>query len=87
MVSLDETLQNVSLFQNPTRGQFNLARMDAASEVEVSVLDLQGKVLTVATWNAGSESLGIDLSNFANGVYMVRLTSEEGSRTLRVSKN
>jgi hypothetical protein len=42
-------------------------------------------VLTVATWNAGSESLGIDLSNFANGVYMVRLTSEEGSRTLRVS--
>ena len=85
MASLDETLQNVSLFPNPTRGQFNLARMDAASEVEVSVLDLQGKVLTVATWNAGSESLGIDLSNFANGVYMVRLTSEEGSRTLRVS--
>ena len=85
MVSLDETLQNVSLFPNPTRGQFNLARMDAASEVEVSVLDLQGKVLTVATWNAGAESLGIDLGNFANGVYMVRLTSEEGSRTLRVS--
>ena len=85
MASLDETLQNVSLFPNPTRGQFNLARMDAASEVEVSVLDLQGKVLTVATWNAGAESLGIDLSNFANGVYMVRLTSEEGSRTLRVS--
>jgi hypothetical protein len=85
MASLDETLQNVSLFPNPTRGQFNLARMDAASEVEVSVLDLQGKVLTVATWNAGAESLGIDLGNFANGVYMVRLTSEEGSRTLRVS--
>ena len=85
MASLDEALQNVSLFPNPTRGQFNLARMDAASEVEVSVLDLQGKVLTVATWNAGAESLGIDLGNFANGVYMVRLTSEEGSRTLRVS--
>jgi len=85
MASLDEPLQNVSLFPNPTRGQFNLARMDAASEVEVSVLDLQGKLLTVATWNAGAESLGIDLSNFANGVYMVRLTSEEGSRTLRVS--
>ncbi|MEN9940221.1 MAG: hypothetical protein RIR61_1028 [Bacteroidota bacterium] len=87
MASLDETLQNVSLFPNPTRGQFNLARMDAASEVAVSVLDLQGKVLTVATWNAGAESLSIDLGNFANGVYMVRLTSEEGSRTLRVSKN
>jgi hypothetical protein len=85
MASHDKALQNVSLFPNPTRGQFNLARMDAASEVEVSVLDLQGKVLTVATWNAGAESLGIDLGNFANGVYMVRLTSEEGSRTLRVS--
>ena len=84
---LGESLQNVSLFPNPTRGQFNLARMDAASEVAVSVLDLQGKVLTVAVWAAGAESLGIDLSSFANGVYMVRMTSEEGSRTMRVSKN
>ena len=84
---LGESLQNVSLFPNPTRGLFNLARMDAATEVEVSVLDLQGKVLTVAVWAAGAESLGIDLSNFANGVYMVRMTSDEGSRTLRVSKN
>ena len=84
---LGESLQNVSLFPNPTRGQFNLARTDAATEVEVSVLDLQGKVLTVALWAAGAESLGIDLSNFANGVYMVRMTSDEGSRTMRVSKN
>ncbi|MFZ9527837.1 MAG: T9SS type A sorting domain-containing protein [Schleiferiaceae bacterium] len=41
--------------------------------------------MTVAKWNEGAESLSVDLSNFANGVYMVRLTSEEGSRTLRVS--
>ena len=84
---LGESLQHVSLFPNPTRGQFNLARMDAATEVEVSVLDLQGKVLTVAKWNEGVETLSIDLSSFANGVYMVRMTSEEGSRTMRVSKN
>ena len=84
-VGLGESLQNVSLFPNPTRGQFNLARMDAATEVEVSVLDLQGKVLTVAKWNEGVETLSIDLSSFANGVYMVRMTSDEGSRTMRVS--
>jgi hypothetical protein len=82
---LGESLQNVSLFPNPTRGQFNLARMDAATEVEVSVLDLQGKVLTVAKWSEGVDALSIDLSSFANGVYMVRMTSEEGSRTMRVS--
>ncbi len=82
---LGESLQNVSLFPNPTRGLFNLARMDAATEVEVSVLDLQGKVLTVAKWNEGVDALSIDLSSFANGVYMVRMTSDEGSRTMRVS--
>ncbi len=82
---LGESLQNVSLFPNPTRGQFNLARMDAATEVEVSVLDLQGKVLTVAKWSEGVDTLSIDLSSFANGVYMVRMTSEEGTRTMRVS--
>ncbi len=84
---LGESLQNVSLFPNPTRGQFNLVRMDAATEVEVSVLDLQGKVLTVAKWSEGVDALSIDLSNFANGIFMVRMTSEEGSRTMRVSKN
>jgi hypothetical protein len=31
------------------------------------------------------DALSIDLSSFANGVYMVRMTSEEGSRTMRVS--
>jgi PKD repeat protein len=82
---LGESLQNVNLFPNPTRGQFNLARMDAATEVEVSVLDLQGKVLTVAKWSEGVDALSIDLSSFANGVYMVRMTSDEGSRTMRVS--
>jgi hypothetical protein len=85
VASIDEALQNVSLFPNPNRGQFQLVRMDASTNVEVSILDLQGKVLTVAKWNEGAESLSVDLSNFANGVYMVRLTSEEGSRTLRVS--
>lgn len=85
MASIDEALSNVSLFPNPNRGQFQLARMDASTDVEVSVLDLQGKVLNVAKWSAGAESLGIDLSDVANGVYMVRLTSEEGSRTMRVS--
>jgi hypothetical protein len=85
MASIDEALSNVSLFPNPNRGQFQLARMDASTDVEVSVLDLQGKVLHLAKWSAGAESLGIDLSDVANGVYMVRLTSEEGSRTMRVS--
>jgi PKD repeat protein len=85
MASIDEALQNVSLFPNPNRGQFQLVRMDASTNVEVSILDLQGKVLTVAKWNEGAESLSVDLSNFVNGVYMVRLTSEEGSRTMRVS--
>ncbi|MFM6997792.1 MAG: T9SS type A sorting domain-containing protein [Bacteroidota bacterium] len=73
------------MFPNPNRGQFQLVRMDASTNVEVSILELQGKVMTVAKWNEGAASLSVDLSNFANGVYMVRLTSEEGSRTLRVS--
>jgi thiol-disulfide isomerase/thioredoxin len=87
MVGLDETFDNISLFPNPTHDEFNLARANVTKEVEVSVLDLQGKVLTTATWDAGSEAMSINLGHLANGIYLVRMTSIEGSRTLRLSKN
>ena len=76
---------SISLFPNPTAGAFTLERSNLAGEVEVSVIGLQGQLLNATKWNAGSSELRIDLSHLASGVYMVRLTAEEGTRTLRVA--
>ncbi len=84
-VSIDEALGSISLFPNPTAGAFTLERTNLSGEVEVSVIGLQGQLLNATKWDAGSSELKIDLSDLASGVYMVRLTAEEGTRTMRVA--
>lgn len=84
-VSIDEALGSISLYPNPTAGAFTLERSNLSSEVEVSIIGLQGQLLQATKWDAGSSDLSIDLSDLASGVYMVRLTAEEGTRTMRVA--
>ncbi len=84
-VSIDEALGNISLFPNPTTGAFTMERSELAGNIEVTVIGLQGQLLLAAEWAAGQSELNIDLSDLAAGVYMVRLTAEEGTRTLRVA--
>ena len=84
-VSIDEALGNISLFPNPTTGAFTMERSELAGNIEVTVIGLQGQLLLATEWAAGQSELNIDLSDLAAGVYMVRLTAEEGTRTLRVA--
>ena len=84
-VSIDEALGNISLFPNPTSGAFTMERSELAGNIEVTVIGLQGQLLFATKWAAGQSELNIDLSDLAAGVYMVRLTAEEGTRTLRVA--
>jgi len=84
-VSIDEALGSISLFPNPTSGAFSLERTNLTGEVEVSIIGLRGELLNATKWDAGSSELKIDLSELASGIYMVRLTAEEGTRTMRVA--
>ena len=84
-VSIDEALGSISLYPNPTAGAFTLGRTNLSGEIEVSIIGLQGQLLQATKWDDGSSDLRIDLSDLASGVYMVRLTAEEGTRTMRVA--
>jgi hypothetical protein len=84
-VSIDEALGTINLFPNPTTGAFTMERSELSGNIEVTVIGLQGQMLRHTKWAAGQSELNIDLSDLAAGVYMVRLTAEEGTRTLRVS--
>ena len=84
-VGIDEALGSISLYPNPTAGAFTLERTNLSGEIEVNIIGLQGQLLQATKWDAGLSELSIDMSDFASGVYMVRLTAEEGTRTMRVS--
>ncbi|CAI8349355.1 MAG: Uncharacterised protein [Owenweeksia sp. TMED14] len=84
-VSIDEALGSVSLFPNPTTGAFTLERTNLTGPVEVTIIGLHGQLLNATMWDAGSGELNIDLSDLASGIYMVRLSAKEGTRTMRVA--
>ena len=67
---------------NPTNGKVEVSAN--ATEGEVTVFDMMGKQVAVATLNNGRAEL--DLSAYAQGVYMARITSEAGTSTIKLVK-
>lgn len=67
---------------NPTNGIVTLSANVAKGDV--AVFDMMGKQVLTATIVEGRAD--IDLSAFAKGVYMARISSETGSRTIKLVK-
>lgn len=67
---------------NPTNGIVTLSANVAKGDV--AVFDMMGKQVLTATVVEGRAD--IDLSAFAKGVYMARISSETGTRTIKLVK-
>jgi hypothetical protein len=82
-ISLDEA---VSVFPNPTSGKVTLSYMLQNSKpVSVEVFNVSGS--KVASFNNLKSGLGhteINLAQFGNGVYMIRLSNDGQTTTKRV---
>ena len=78
------SLADMNVFPNPTNGEVNLSLPENVS-VQVSIFDAQGKL--VAEQMNVSNNGKLNISNVTPGVYMVRLTAENDTRTFRIVKN
>ncbi|MBR4919352.1 MAG: fibronectin type III domain-containing protein [Bacteroidales bacterium] len=72
------------LYPNPTTGKFRIENSELMIE-NVEVYDVYGKL--IMTMKVGDNSVNIDLSGNASGVYFARVITEMGTETLRVIKN
>ena len=73
----DMAVVNMALYPNPTTGRLNIV---AEGYQMAEVLDMNGR--TVMTTNTTS----VDLSNMANGIYMVRVVTTSGIALQKVVK-
>lgn len=72
----------VSVFPNPSNGVINIANVEGLKNA--SIADINGR--TVKTVNfAGTNQ--INISDLANGVYMMTINSDKGSVTKKIVKN
>ncbi len=84
-MNVDEQMGMVSVFPNPTTGAFTIERGIASGNVAITVMNVQGQVIETAEWVDGDATLRLEASNYAEGVYFVRMTTDAGSSTLRVA--
>ena len=75
------TLSEVVVYPNPSTGIFNIALQEDAS---VSVTDMLGKVIYTNKVKSGNNT--IDISNYQSGIYLLNVTSENGSVTKKLIK-
>lgn len=79
----DYELNSIVLFPNPTTGQFTIQNAYISIQ-NVEVYDVYGKLMTSVEVN--DNTVVIDASSFASGVYFTRIFTEKGMVTKRIVK-
>jgi len=87
---LESTKNNVIVYPNPANTFVNVSYKltSAAQPVEVSVTDITGKVVyftKVVNSSVGTNVFGFDTEAFTNGIYVVKVSSNEGNSTRKLS--
>ncbi|MFN5912574.1 MAG: GEVED domain-containing protein, partial [Bacteroidota bacterium] len=76
----------VELYPNPVSGELTVDLSSVANEdITVELYDLSGKLLTTRTNNNGP-LITIDMTNFANGLYHLKLRSNKAQSMRKISK-
>lgn len=76
-----------ALYPNPTEGAFSISTLNYSGELKIEVTDIAGKVIFRSTQNIEpNASTNIDLSNTANGVYIVNVSDPNETHSIRVIK-
>jgi hypothetical protein len=79
-----------TVYPNPTKGELNLNFASADTDFNIEVIDIFGKSLLAyssADLNSNA-SMTLDVTEFTNGVYFIKVTGAEGHASLtRFIKN
>ncbi|HSD13510.1 MAG TPA: T9SS type A sorting domain-containing protein [Flavobacterium sp.] len=81
----EEEMALVTLYPNPTTGNFTISWADAQESAEIVVTDIMGKTIKTM-YCEGQQEARLSLDGAANGIYFVRLQSEQKTKLFKVIK-
>ncbi|MGH1434352.1 MAG: T9SS type A sorting domain-containing protein [Lewinella sp.] len=81
--TLVQAFESVNIFPNPTGGLFAVSWEKTNPLIQISLLDINGRILLQKGLPSGSLTTQIDVSRFPAGVYLLQLTNNEGAVTSR----
>lgn len=80
--TIDVTERGFSFFPNPVKDVLNIDSFEVVNDV--TVINMLGQIVVQAQPNVAQAQ--INLSNLSAGTYLVRVSTDEGTRTVRVIK-
>ncbi len=76
----------LEVYPNPVNSTLTIANINIDGNATISLVDLQGKVVYNNTVSNLNGNFQIDMSNFENGVYFVRVTTDNTNQEIKVVK-
>ena len=85
-ITEENEMASVTVFPNPSNGLFTLKFPNEIKSVEIEITDLYGRVLLKKAVNEISQ-FEINLTSFANGMYIVKCTTPYATKTINIIKD
>ena len=79
---VDSFLNDVKIYPNPARDFFQITNFSKLNNPMIKIYNMLGKEL----YSTSSGSSTIDISNFTNGVYLLKINSDGLSKTIQFVK-
>jgi hypothetical protein len=88
---VEETSEvKIAVYPNPAKNQLFIQFPELSAQPQVSSISISdqiGRVYGVnSIWHQGNSSLEIDFSTLTTGLYIIRVRTDRGIQTLKVSK-
>jgi len=77
------TLENIKLFPNPTKGKITLSNIESINLKSAKVYNVLGKLVKDIPIEKGLSKLNIDLSHLNKGVYLLSLKTVDNKNTTK----
>ncbi|NLN33964.1 MAG: T9SS type A sorting domain-containing protein [Flavobacteriaceae bacterium] len=82
----DLTHSQLSLYPNPTKGEFYILTDKSYGNTEIKIQDLTGKLIHSTVLNLNDQKATVDISSVPAGVYVVTIETPEGKTTKKLIK-
>ncbi|RLD90847.1 MAG: hypothetical protein DRJ09_02910 [Bacteroidetes bacterium] len=81
--------QPIFVYPNPNKGVFQLQTVEGIKKLKIKVVDIQGRVLiehNYSSINPGGWTKDIDISNLANGIYLLKYKADSKAYIRKIVK-
>lgn len=84
IAGLNQSIENLQVYPNPNNGVFTIELANGSLKT-VEVLDLTGRTVMVSA--SANDAISMNISQLANGVYYVKVKSDNATGVSKVVKN